>query len=163
MFVICSLVISYLETFLQFSVNKIVELILNQIPFVGPSVLQCTNNLCLVANMISTPSHNKYRIQALSDYVYICRGLYLHSIIKLVVYSQKKRCTNTATTITKIQDRRVRSQMFCFCTKYSTCETRYKWNQHEMNIHIINYGLWNSKEFKYSFFGQFLRIQAALV
>lgn len=26
-----------------------------------------------------------------SDYVYICRGLYLHSIIKLVGYSQKER------------------------------------------------------------------------
>lgn len=34
-------------------------------------------------------THNEYRIQALSDYVYICRDLYLHFIVKFKGYSPK--------------------------------------------------------------------------
>lgn len=58
-------------------------------------------------------------------------------------------CTNTATTITKIQDRHVDRR--CCCTKYYTCTTAYKENKHERkhSQHKLWF-LWNSKEFKYS-------------
>lgn len=68
----------------------------------------------------------KSRIKEVSVYVYICRYLYLHSIDKLVGYSQKNnkkikiKIHKYNNSYTKIQDRQVRSQMFCFCTKYYT-------------------------------------------
>lgn len=77
--------------------------------------------MCTYLNTIFILRHNKNRIKELSDYVYICRYLYLHSIDKFGLQSKKEKKHKYNNNYTKIQDRQLRSQMFCFCTKYYSC------------------------------------------
>lgn len=93
------------------------------------SLLQCVWS----HSMKSTSSQNEYRIQALGDYVYICRGLYLHSIVKLGGYSQKMKgdAQIQQQLSQKYKTDKSDRRCFCFCTKYYTCTTTYKGNKHE--------------------------------
>lgn len=91
--------------------------------------------------MISTLSHNKYRIQALSEYVYICRRLYLHSIIKLVAYSQKRDAQIQQQLSQKYKTNK--SDRRCSVSVQNATPAQQGTKEINMKgkIHIINYGL----------------------
>lgn len=155
-----------------FSCGKqtIVGLVLFEVQFVRASLQPCTHYFHALwsQNTTSTSSHNEYRIQALSDYVYICRGLGLHSnslTRRLQSKNEKKKEMHKYSNNyhKKIQDK---SDRRCSVSVQNTTPARQCTKEINMkeNIHIINYGFVKFKRIQvFSIFRQVLRVQTALV